>query len=263
MSPGETIAKLEALLARVRMRASEARGPRAPRASADAPVAAHAHDGGEVDADIDLPTLPPPPVKTVSEAPEITVEVEMQDTVLEASISAASGAEPVSTGDRYSSRERLVVAETSSVSESAPEPMRAVEPTAPVLDHELIPEGEKIPEAPASSRRPVAPEPEERLAQMAFGAEEPKPPRHTPPPESGRLPAAPAEEFDNEVTGVRDAAPIESQRGVPPPGVAHELVPQETRAQLVSGEVVTDVIGQAQAFAPSTFVALLEASLGL
>src|SRR6185437_16720296 len=49
-------------------------------------------------------------------------------------------------------------------------------------------EDEELEEAPASSRRPVAPA-EERLADLAFGAEEPQPPRHTPPPNSGRLPA--------------------------------------------------------------------------
>ena len=51
---------------------------------------------------------------------------------------------------------------------------------------------DEIDETPASSRRPVAAPPEERLAELAFGSEEPQPARHTPPPKSGRLPAPPA-----------------------------------------------------------------------
>jgi hypothetical protein len=65
--------------------------------------------------------------------------------------------------------------------------------------------------APSSSRRPVTSPPsgdaERGLAELAFG-EEPQqsPAMHTPPPESGRLPAAPPVEFDMDVTGVREAA---------------------------------------------------------
>jgi hypothetical protein len=128
-----------------------------------------------------------------------------------------------------------------------------------------IPPEEEVPRAPASSRRPVALPPDEPIADMAFGADE-RPPRHTPPPESGRLPASPVEEFDADVTGVR-AAPQAAQGDeiagdvVPP---AAKLVPEVTRAVLTSAtEGVTDVIGQAQSFAPSTFAAWLDATLGL
>jgi hypothetical protein len=91
---------------------------------------------------------------------------------------------------------------------------------------------------------------------MAFGAEEPAPPRHTPPPESGRLPAVPAVEFDADVTGVREATPIVLPR-------PRELVPEATRAALVPSDGVADVVGEAQRFAPTTFAELLDASLAL
>jgi hypothetical protein len=120
--------------------------------------------------------------------------------------------------------------------------------------------------APASSRRPVAPPPDEPLADMAFDADESQPPRHTPPPESGRLPASPAQEFDADVTGVRtapqqvesvpDADLVEAQPRV--------LVAEEIRADLSSSaDDVSDVVGEAQAFAPATFAAWLDAALGL
>ena len=114
---------------------------------------------------------------------------------------------------------------------------------------------EEVEEAPLSSRRPVAPEPEERLADLAFGAEEPQPPRHTPPPESGRLPAAPPVEFDGDVTGVREATPIAPRQ--------RELLPEPTRAELAPSDAVADLVGEAQRFAPATFAALLDASLAL
>jgi hypothetical protein len=113
------------------------------------------------------------------------------------------------------------------------------------------------------------PPPEERLAELAFGSEEPQSARHTPPPKSGRLPAPPAGDFDPDVTGVRvtpglsveeEATPISA-----PPAEPSVLSPQPVRAQLASGTNVRvpDIIGEAQAFAPATFLALLEASLSL
>ena len=121
--------------------------------------------------------------------------------------------------------------------------------------------------APASSRRPVAPAaPDEPLAHMAFDADESRPPRHTPPPESGRLPASPVQEFDADVTGVRTAPqPLEPSPDSELVDVAaRALVPEAIRAELSSsvGEI-SDVIGEAQAFAPTTFAAWLEATLSL
>jgi hypothetical protein len=108
----------------------------------------------------------------------------------------------------------------------------------------------------------VAPEPEERLAEMAFGTEEPQVPRHTPPPESGRLPASPVVEFDPDVTGVRDAVPMATSDPAPT-SASRELVPQEMRATLASSERVADFVAVAQRFAPGSLIELLDASLSL
>ncbi|MGD0529380.1 MAG: hypothetical protein ABSE49_29850, partial [Polyangiaceae bacterium] len=165
------------------------------------------------------------------------------------------------------SRERLVAA--APVPLPSPAPVAEAEAEAPVphvaelrelpeLEEsppEILAAVEEVEEAPRSSRRPVAPEPEERLADMAFGAEEPAPPRHTPPPESGRLPAVPAVEFDGDVTGVREATPIVAR--------PRELVPEATRPALAASDAVADVVGDAQRFAPATFAELLDASLAL
>jgi hypothetical protein len=171
------------------------------------------------------------------------------------------------------SRERLVAAEPlgASAADSAPTEVRARQPE-PAAEPEVAPaelrdeeRDEEIEEAPASSRRPVGSQPEERLAEMAFGAEEPSPPRHTPPPESGRLPAAPSEpEFDVDTRGVRDAKsvarPSEPQ---PVPQPAAELAPVAVRGDVAPSSAVADVVGRAERAAPSRFVELLDASLAL
>jgi hypothetical protein len=115
--------------------------------------------------------------------------------------------------------------------------------------------------APASSRRPV--EPEEQLADMAFGPGAPQPPRHTPPPESGRLPAAPPDEFDDaDVTGVRDATALAN--GDEPAGRrAEPIVPEATHPVLAATSDVADVVGPPPRFVPKTFAELLEATLSL
>lgn len=236
------ISRLEALLERVRTRAGE---PRVHAVAASPVAVAPAFE----------PAPPPPPLAQEQQEDlestqqrqvpsrhgpsrteaEIVVEVDVQaattDTVL------AVPVEEVQVPEATESRERLVAAEP------APEP-------AP----EIIASVEDIEEAPVSSRRPVAPQPEERLAEMAFGAEEPQPPRHTPPPESGRLPAAPAVEFDGDITGVREAAK---------PAAPVEIVPEATVADLQPSDTVADMVGQPRAIAPTTFVAALDASIAL
>jgi hypothetical protein len=214
----------------------------------------------------------------------------------------------------FESRERLVAAEPVSAEEPALDeptiersvPQVSASPApAPVISDASAPEVEAVieeagideaaieeavaqeaaaEEAPASSRRPVAPQPEERIAQIAFGAEEPRPPLHTPPPESGRLPAAAVADFDADVTGVRDAPAISPMR--PEPAVAahvdaaaqaraaqsgpamtatpaRDLVAEVTHPHLPAGDTVAEAIGEAQRFTPATFVALLDASLAL
>jgi hypothetical protein len=113
-------------------------------------------------------------------------------------------------------------------------------------------EEEAADHAPASSRRPVMPEPEDRLEQMAFGSDEAPPPIHTPPPESGRMPAAPSDEFDSEVDDLRD-------------GSRHEepMVVHATRAVLESATPVATMTGDPRRSTPSTFSALLAETLAL
>ncbi|MGH7435673.1 MAG: hypothetical protein ACRENE_08360, partial [Polyangiaceae bacterium] len=159
----------------------------------------------------------------------------------------AGPAEPVVAAAEAASQERLVMAEPEPI--GSPEPAAAHEP-APVteVEPELADE-----EPPASSRRPLAPQPEERLAEMAFGATEPRPAMHTPPPESGRLPAAPPADIDfpDEDTGVHAAHP-------PTP-----ITPEATRAELSGSASVARTHGSVAAFHPKTFAELLDASLKL
>jgi hypothetical protein len=215
---GQTIAKLEALLLRVRARTGE---PRAVHGSAvvNPPVATLALEAAEapVEEEDDQPTLPPPPVvERAAEPAEVINLVTAPPVALE-----------------------LVVEEAPPEPESAP-------------DSEEAPEEHVAEEAPVSSRRPVMPEPEQRLEEIAFGAEEPSPPRHSPPPESGRLLAAPVAQFDTP----KDAAVASEAR-------ARDLVPEAIVADLAANAEVAEVIGEAQRFAPSSFVELLDATLAL
>jgi hypothetical protein len=139
----------------------------------------------------------------------------------------------------------------------------SLELEAPAIAEDV---GKVVELPPASSRRPL--EPEDHLAEMAFGTGAPQPPRHTPPPESGRLPAAPPDEFDADVTGVRDAVTLARTNenapvapALPPPMVA--FVPQSARPVLGGSGTVADVVGDAQRFTPATFAALLDATLAL
>jgi hypothetical protein len=287
VSKSETIAKLEALLARVRSRAGELRRP-----TQVAVAAVPSRGEGPTPSEppfVDEATIPPPPgapVRAVfpTEA-DLVMDVDMLldasgETVIDVTTEEVGRvdhqAQPpegqLVIADSLESRERLVAAEPigqvvaevpspESVDESPPEVLVAVD------------EVEEVEEPPLSSRRPVALQHEERLADMAFGSEEPRPPRHTPPPESGRLPAAPALEFDGDVTGVREASshaprrPEATEASIKSPAAepsrSRELVPQVTRAEFAPSDVVADVVGEAQRFAPSTFIALLDASLAL
>ena len=258
MSKIEKIAKLEALLARVVSRAGEPRRrPAAVATYAAASDQAPAEMPELADDEVDAATIPPPPLAP-ARAPartetDLVIEVEVvQETASETVIGVAS--EELVIAESLGSRERLVAAVpvllAPAVAEAGPPEMLDESPP------EILAAVEEVEEAPLSSRRPVAPEPEERLADMAFGAEEPSPPRHTPPPESGRLPAAPAIEFDGDVTGVREATPIAPAR-------PRDLVPEATRAALTPSGAVADLVDEAQRFAPDTFAALLDASLAL
>jgi hypothetical protein len=275
VSKGQALAKLEALLARVRTRAEE------PRFAPVVAVASPAAVDEPVEA-IDSSRRGP----TRTEA-DIVVEVEVQATTQETVV--AVPVEEVSAPAALESRERLVVAEPASPPGAEPEvaasaelepspvvtlpideavdelvpdlaPEREVEQAEQTEQDEQNEQDEHVEEAPVSSRRPVAPPPEQRLDEMAFGSVEPAPPRHTPPPESGRLPAAPEVEFEGDITGVRDAA-----RSAHPAAVAPTIaiVPEATLAELAPSDQVADVVSPAPAPEPTTFVGVLDQSLAL
>jgi hypothetical protein len=209
-------------------------------------------------------TLPPPPLLDVSSDADFEVEVDVPMPTPQPmpAVEAVEGKE----SDERLSAAPPVGAESTAVELGPP----AIERVEVISDEEgVADEDEGLDETPASSRRPVMPPPEERIAEIAFGSEEPQSARHTPPPKSGRLPAPPAGDFDPDVTGVRvtpglsvdeEATPLSA-----PPAEPSVLSPQPVRAQLASGTNVRvpDVIGEAQAFAPATFLALLDASLSL
>ena len=275
MSKAQTISKLEALLNRVRARAGEPRVLAVPMAAAPdttvhappAPLELLREPEAELE-DLEstqqrqVPSRIGPTPRMATEA-EIVVEVEVQasttDTVL------AVPVEEIQVPEATESRERLVAAE----------PV-AVEPVAAEREPEAAPEliasieEAEVEEAPASSRRPVAPQPEERLAEMAFGAEEPQPARHTPPPESGRLPAAPAPsaaaaEFEGDVTGVHEASKPASLALAGQAHGAVAIVPELYGADLsmAPSDTVADVVGHAKQPPPATFLAALDASIAL
>ncbi len=121
--------------------------------------------------------------------------------------------------------------------------------------------------APQSSRRPVLPVAEAALSDIAFGVSESGPPRHTPPPESGRLPAAPVDEPDRELTGVR-SAPTQAQRAAAaeamddPSDPPRDVVPEVLHAVLPAFAAPT-LKGAARSFSQWTFAEWLEATLDL
>lgn len=288
MSNGEVLARLEALLHRVRTRAAQPRVPTTPVAG---PVAAPAFSSAAVPsrpspapAPRSAPAFPPtepsmravplPPVEPPKPAPPATppppLPLDEEVTFAQPKPAAPRLSEPeivvdVEVPAAAESRERLVAAEPvppEAVAEPVAAPTEVPEArpeSLPPADIEAVAEEEdEVDRAPISSRRPVAPEPEERLAEMAFGAEDLSPPIHTPPPESGRLPAAPIVEFDGDTTGVREAPPIAQAVAAPR---TRELVPEVTRPAIPPGPDAADILGEAQRFSPSTFLALLDASL--
>lgn len=238
------LAVLHALLERVRSRAKHV-GPL--RTGSSPPVTA------EFDDSIEMTTLPPPAedVAAISE-PEIPVDVEPLR------VAAPDRAPGLTAGT--DSVQRLVAADAATTSAPTLDDGATLHvdssTMAPTGEAPVAPAEEEIPPSPISSRRPVALPAEEHLADMAFGAEEPQPPRHTPPPESGRLPAAPVEEFDADVTGVRPAPAADRE-------ALAELVPEVTQPNLSTAILAAEIQGQARALVPVTFLELLDVSLGL
>jgi len=267
MTTQETISRLEALLSRIRTRASEAR----PVAHMAAPEPEPVH--------VPFPTAPPPAeaaaVLASTREPSLDVVPELES---RARLVAEREPEP----------EVLELDERHVVTDSAD-----AEAEVSVVVEEIIVGEEEVLEAPPpSSRRPIA-EPLDAAPPEAA-------PTHTPPPESGKQVAALS--FDDDFTGVRDAA----QRPAPPPdpnapeihlasqhppaiAAKHEMeaeleiAPQAKPASVrlpserppaareMEPEVIRPVIAQAAVadlqgeltFAPKTFGELLDASLAL
>jgi hypothetical protein len=214
-------------------------------------------------------TMPPPRAPAVSEA-EFAIEVDMSEA--EPIAAASSPAEQVYAGGPADSQERLAITDSlppeAQLVADAADVGPAIEQVEVLGDDESLGAGEddEIEESPVSSRRAVSAAPEERLAQLAFGSDEP-PQRHTPPPKSGPLPAPPGMEFEADITGVHKTEGIssadEAAQMSTPADSPSVLTPEAARPTLASSVNVVDVIGQAQSFAPSTFIALLDASLSL
>jgi hypothetical protein len=247
-------------------RAEDVRPPAPPPAAAVPPI---------------LVGLSEPDIDVVHEAPEIPVAAKS-----DARLIAAKAVEPLDLDSTSDSSETLLDAHLESI---------PVEEAAPDLE---VTEEEP---APSSSRRPISPPAAEEIAETAFGADDlAAPPRHTPPPESGRLPAAPelapVIDVDDEVqdiTGVhhmpagdRPAATLAAaseesdvlarsgeheghssppDEVTPPPAVVSRvaLTPHIARPERDASAAVAETIGQAMAFAPATFGDLLDATLSL
>jgi hypothetical protein len=257
-----TIAKLEALLARVLARSSEKRpehpviaaSPSPPPPAVVAAVAVAAPPAPVEPEAEDKPTIPPAAIAASLDEPDVDIAPAVEVTVdngPDIVVGESSAVDELLLDEVSDSRERLVAAE----------PVDSAGPSVIAEVEEEEASDVKEEEAPASSRRPVAPAPEERLAELAFGTEEQPATGRTPPPKSGPLPAPPLE-FDADVTGVRKSVPPGADSSDPPAPV--RLTPHVARLQVTEGrDPIVDVIGAAQRFAPPTFISLLDASLSL
>jgi hypothetical protein len=255
VSKAETLTRLNRLLERVRTRAGGRDSLTVGAAQATAePVAPE-----PVEEPVQLSTWTPPPPDDPAAEMGIAVDVDYVETT---QISVADGLPESGPSSRLDSAERLVAAGTaptdSAGEEGSDRPSahpaeargdggQATQSAPDAFDEE------GADPAPASSRRPVMPEPEDRLEQMAFGAEEARPPLHTPPPESGRVPAAPADDFDSDAPQMRDGA----ERPDEP------LLVEATRAVLPSFATVAELTGDANRSMPMTFSSILDEALSL
>jgi hypothetical protein len=165
--------------------------------------------------------------------------------------------------DAFESRSRLVSA--SPVTPEGDESRAALrgavsEPTLEVSEPADLSsaELEAIEEpAPSSSRRPITVE--EKLLQLA----EEDDAVHVPPPESGKLPAAPILNLeDPDGTGVL-RRPAEEKPTTAPAPTATSAEPEVVRAEAAKTTEVAAFVGKAPAPKPSTFGELLDLALRL
>jgi hypothetical protein len=261
VSKAETIAKLHKLLERIRQRAGSRTAHEPAMIASAAPHVEEAAPYAE-DETVQMSTWTPPP----PEDPTLAIEVDYVETTAVTITTDASIEEPAG---GFDSSERLVTAAPAEIDASADDPVEvgeaSLEAEAPAVvgvvayeddlgESQPLPseaEDELLENPPASSRRPVAAEPEERLEQMAFGRDDARPPLHTPPPESGRLPTAPAGVFDSDAPA-SDGAELE-------PRITADVV----RVPLESSLSVAHVTGVVTKPMPATFSALLDDALSL
>lgn len=266
MSRAQTLARLQTLLTRVRARARYADPDPAPAATpiSSLPPIDLQDDG------IPIATADPVSSRPPSDAHED-----------ETRMPVANPASSVPPSDLREEETPIAAADVATVTElslatqsSAPPSRIGVDPlfdetrndtleTSPA-DELTTDEGAED-RAPASSRRPVAGlATEPPLDQLAFDSEEPLSALHTPPPESGKVPAASdITDYDRDLGDVENQSEA-SQRAERAFDSAPEgLVPETTHPTLDASVTVAQFVGQAAPFAPASFLALLDATLGL
>jgi hypothetical protein len=196
------IAKLEALLTRIKANAAAPRVAHAAHVEAAHPPAAEVHEPepGTLESPRHEPQPSPlPPAREVEvplesrarlvAAPQVEAEELEADEVLELD-------------DRHVVREEPSIDVDVAIAAPTPEPMVVEE--AKTDEHDEAP--------PPSSRRPIA-EPAETPQEAQIEVQRSAP--LTPPPESGKQVAVEALTFDDDLTGVREAQPSRPQ--TPPP----------------------------------------------
>lgn len=284
MNASEKVAKLEALLARVKARAAEARpatnGGGAALAPAPAPTPAPTPAPAPA-APVARPVSMPPPSQPQARFSSIPPASRHDVTSYDADVDVEIGTEEVDVD--------IDVDEQGMPLESGAQMVGEEPPIVQAAANELVEP------APSSSPRPIASEQPETF-------EEESAPRHTPPPESGKQVAAPSVtpqprkssippqslEGHTLIGGWREpgippggaggpgvrvpgpvnipAEPVTATRtaSVPPRASDRPLAADVTRAELPGeGAKVASFEGAVPTFQPSTFGELLDATLDL
>jgi hypothetical protein len=240
VSNDERIAVLEALLARIRSRSKEPRDTRALVHDV-APPAAEAESREPTMRERALEeriTVTPPPtrapepsqVRPIEPPPMEVIELDLEPdpTIPPPSMEPSSR--------ELESRSRLVSAPPVTLEDEEVHAMPTAAASGPV--NLAGPDADIDEPAPSSSRRPISVE--EKLKQLAEDDDA----VHVPPPESGKVPAAPIINLDE-------------------PDVTPPLRPETARATLPDAAEVASFIGDTPRGEAVTFGALLDATLAL
>ena len=282
VTPAQKLERLEAVLARVLLRATS-QTPPLTRAAAPEP-AAPAGDvvttpsapAPAVDAEFEWPTRPPPPPEAAiaEEAhlvePPIDTSLDSRERLVAAAEASPPAADLGPAVDAHIEPQTSADAPAVDVTPSDHPVLEQQSPSE--LDSERPQDADvEIEQPPASSRRPLGPEPEEQIARIAFGSDTEEPPRHTPPPESGRLPSPDESDLRAEIDSPGTLDPFEAKtderplaaRPANPRSPGSRLVVVETRAVLPTDGDVAKVANDASVKEPLSFAELLRASLAL